>query len=422
MEKMIDTQMANAIEAMISAGRYNEAEAALRGAIKSNESDFRALAILSDFLRRDGRNADAAASYSKLVTLEPENHRYRLRLANLEFGLERYPAAIENFTIIASSNCDTSTKASALEMLSAAHFRQGRIKDALITIKLALDSAEPTEHCLRMICSMARLSVMANDLHAATEAQSKIFGMIGWGEALERGYNFTKELWFAGNVENFKYVKNALEMMPSASPRRILEIGSFQGMSACYIIDNWFKTQPGIIVCIDPDYQAEFRSNINRSTKPDCLVAVTARSQDALPIIAPGFDFVHIDGLHVAAQVLIDGILSAPLLKAGGYIVFDDYLKEDQSGLGQTVKKGADEFCRIAGNCIEVVKSNRQLICRLTRAVLVGEMIERTIETLRRQGCWLGHDDLRPSTYGSIAEFFTKESSSFESLFRIRWQ
>ena len=38
------------------------------------------------------------------------------------------------------------------------------------------------------------------------------------------------------------------------------------------------------------------------------------------------YDFIYIDGDHTNEGVFIDSVLSFPLLKNGGIIIFDDYL------------------------------------------------------------------------------------------------
>lgn len=38
------------------------------------------------------------------------------------------------------------------------------------------------------------------------------------------------------------------------------------------------------------------------------------------------FDLVYIDGSHYSHDVLSDAVLSFPLLKVGGHMLFDDYL------------------------------------------------------------------------------------------------
>lgn len=54
-------------------------------------------------------------------------------------------------------------------------------------------------------------------------------------------------------------------------------------------------------------------------------------SQNILPKLLAGggagyFDFIYIDGSHVAPDVLFDAVLSFQLLAKSGVIAFDDYL------------------------------------------------------------------------------------------------
>jgi len=43
-----------------------------------------------------------------------------------------------------------------------------------------------------------------------------------------------------------------------------------------------------------------------------------------LQLMNEHFDFIYIDGAHEAKFVIQDAVLALPLLKPGGYILFDD--------------------------------------------------------------------------------------------------
>jgi predicted O-methyltransferase YrrM len=65
-------------------------------------------------------------------------------------------------------------------------------------------------------------------------------------------------------------------------------------------------------------------------------------SGDVLRTLPPveTYDFIYVDGSHVAADVLTDAVLAWPLLKKRGLMAFDDYLwtlagaKHERPGIG----------------------------------------------------------------------------------------
>ena len=164
--------------------------------------------------------------------------------------------------------------------------------------------------------------------------------------APEAGYRFTNH-WFEDHS------RQAWDrLMPQLKPARVLEIGSFEGRSACYLIENAQRDElelhcidtwaggiehgPGGMAPADMgEVEARFRHNIGvaLASRSDRFQVVThkGRSDDSMArLLAQGrrgyFDFVYVDGSHQAADVLSDAVLAFPLLRTGGVMGFDDYL------------------------------------------------------------------------------------------------
>ena len=73
------------------------------------------------------------------------------------------------------------------------------------------------------------------------------------------------------------------------------------------------------------------------------------------------FDFIYVDGSHLAMDVLIDGVLAWPLLKPGGVMVFDDYrwkhTREEQDWPGRAV----DAFLQVFGHKCEILEKGKRV-------------------------------------------------------------
>ena len=155
--------------------------------------------------------------------------------------------------------------------------------------------------------------------------------------------------WFSGTIP----VWNAI--FDQHKPRNLLEIGSFEGRSACYIIEKCAAIIEGgaTLTCVDTwqgsvEHQsggpvASVMSEVERRFDHNTRIAlykasnrVTLRkvkqsSHDAMAtMIAAGqlqsFDLIYIDGSHEAPDVLADAVLAFQLLRPGGVMIFDDYL------------------------------------------------------------------------------------------------
>ena len=132
--------------------------------------------------------------------------------------------------------------------------------------------------------------------------------------------------------------------------KKILEIGSYEGASTCflietlslyhdsfeiYAIDTWdggveHKEMKINMKLVEERFHKNTSLAIKNSSKKIELKTFKDKSINALSKLITNqksnyFDFIYIDGSHMASDVLSDTILSFELLKINGIIGFDDY-------------------------------------------------------------------------------------------------
>lgn len=141
-------------------------------------------------------------------------------------------------------------------------------------------------------------------------------------------YDLTHDWW---SMRVAAWREHVVPRLPR--PFRWLEIGSFEGRSAVWMLDE--VMQPGdTITCVDvwlssfdgfssDNPESRFDSNVaGRAEKHKC------RSHDFLAKALAThrrFNGIYIDGDHLARVVLEDSVLAWRLLPVGGVIVWDDY-------------------------------------------------------------------------------------------------
>jgi predicted O-methyltransferase YrrM len=166
---------------------------------------------------------------------------------------------------------------------------------------------------------------------------------------LSEGYEFTND-WFAPHAGVWARI---LQAYP---PTRILEIGSYEGRSACFLVDTLAAERPIELHCVDtwqggvdndPAVMAEverrFDANLAaaraKAAQPVDFTKHKSLSHQALARLlvqgrAGTFDLVYVDGSHQAPDVLTDATMAFLLLRVGGVMIFDDYLWS-MEGLGR---------------------------------------------------------------------------------------
>ncbi len=187
------------------------------------------------------------------------------------------------------------------------------------------------------------------------------------------GFRFQAD-WFSWKIPSWENLFKRIAW-DSTTPKTIVEIGSFEGRSAVWMLQNLIAAPGSALHCIDPyaayreirdrDFEAirqNFLHNVNLTGKGDIVTLHRGQSFDKLvEIYATGIraDLIYIDGDHYAEAALADLVLSYKIAKPGALIICDDYLwsnPEDQAvDVLKTPKIAVDSFVNIHLPQIELI-------------------------------------------------------------------
>lgn len=205
-------------------------------------------------------------------------------------------------------------------------------------------------------------------------------------------YQFTKD-WF-------NWAPAVWEQLKPLLPERkmFLEIGSFEGRSTVWTVENMME-DGGELTAIDTWEGGEEHAEENMHSVEDRfdhnirlvqekfgfdrgedrykrhVWKIRGTSTNAIStLLAEGrpydqFDFIYIDGSHIAKDVLTDACMAWPLLKPKGIMVFDDYLWGDPRDVLHRPKVAIDAFINIFAEEVEVVHVGYQLAVRKKESV-----------------------------------------------------
>ena len=178
------------------------------------------------------------------------------------------------------------------------------------------------------------------------------------------GYSYTAD-YIGGNLENWTRILGPCGGRVVA----MLEIGSYEGRSTVWFLENILTHEDSEITCVDifsePRWELRFDHNIRISGLGGKVRKLKGRSEDVLPELPrAGYDVIYVDGSHQASAVLMDAVLSWTLLKPGGLLLFDDYLWEPEKQASQRPQMAIDVFLESFAGRFELVHQDYQVVIR----------------------------------------------------------
>jgi predicted O-methyltransferase YrrM len=205
--------------------------------------------------------------------------------------------------------------------------------------------------------------------------------------------DFKTEDWFHHHIRLWKDLYRDLAGRPNL---RFLEIGTWEGRSACWILENVLTHPTATLTCVDPfivtpehrsldlpvnfDYEAQFDRNIRALGRDDQVQKLPFSSRIALPNLeVESFDSIYVDGSHRATDTLTDIVLAWPLLRPGGLMIVDDYAMplltdwERPAGYGHP-REAVDAFLELFADEVNVLHHDFQLVVdKKRRGLRAGE-------------------------------------------------
>lgn len=187
--------------------------------------------------------------------------------------------------------------------------------------------------------------------------------------------------WFTGNVPVWNTILDHYKNKPGL---RFLEIGSFEGLSSVWLLENILTDNTSRLTCIDtfegsiehynhetykrllPSLYDVFMHNISRFQHK--TIVKRGKSQHIMKelyVQNEKYDFIYIDGDHVASSVIEDAVLAFSMLKVDGIMCFDDYDSSSNHADNLDLAQCAiDAFLKIYSRKIEVLHKGWQIVVK----------------------------------------------------------
>jgi len=186
------------------------------------------------------------------------------------------------------------------------------------------------------------------------------------------------------NLSNYRYTNdwfspcelknNLYRFVDTSAKRNMLEIGSYEGLSACFFSENFLDHPESTLICVDPfdlsdvttpltDMTKEnFLFNIRNSKNASKITLKDTYSNKFFPENKEKFDIIYIDGTHLEADIIHDMTEADKVLKSGGIMWMDDYMGGNIAN--GNIRKTMDGFVEENKARYQVIHKGYQLALR----------------------------------------------------------
>ncbi|HEX6100913.1 MAG TPA: class I SAM-dependent methyltransferase [Thermoanaerobaculia bacterium] len=252
--------------------------------------------------------------------------------------------------------------------------RAGELSDALA--RGAISVEEHNDQRFVMVMAMRRLIDGGCEDHAARMISRQMHDLYADNPPLPNPkYRFSYD-WVTPHTKEWEKDLQQFKGKPGV---RALEIGCFEGQSACWFLDNILTDPTSRLVCVDPFavpmatillrfFEARFDENVAASGAADRVQKLIGPSQVVVRTLQPvQFDFIYVDGSHKVGDVLQDAVLAWTVLRPGGVVMFDDYALVDDVSEGLMARapgRALDAFMSILGSSATLIRRDWQLVLR----------------------------------------------------------
>lgn len=244
------------------------------------------------------------------------------------------------------------------------------IKRQLLELKLMVASNAPAW----LILTHFRL----NYLHSLSFVRSDMKNEGELFRKFAQGLRLDND-WFTSNIPTWLMAFHK-QSYDKKTELNCLEIGSWQGQSAVFLLSYFEKAQ---LTCVDTwDGADEHKSGHETNTQILSKIEKTfdanlSKYRDRLTkykgtsyqyfndnFEKDMFDLIYIDGSHHSDDVVVDAIKSFEMLKVNGLIIFDDYFWKYYAKTMDNPCGAINSFIRLRHSQLEVICFDYQLVIR----------------------------------------------------------
>lgn len=338
-------------KALEQKGKINEALTCYEKASAGEKGLVVARYDLGDIYQRQGKLKQAATIYESILATQPEEARAQYKLGTVYLQQGNFESAIDAFR-------QTISKAPefpwAYSDLVKTFLRLGKWDEAISTCYAILNLVEEYPwvygHLGNALREKGRFIEAAANFQQACKHR-------GWSECVTKEYFFTQDI-FSYRLKTWSETLAAI----ANKPTQALEVGCYQGMSSCWMLDKILTNESSTLICFDNRFEQYFRENITKSGFESKVTCQEGNVQELLAnCTANSFDLINLqDRKKLSDYVAKNTELAWKLLKSGGLMIFNSYGWRNPKNPQQNPKAGIDSFLNSIPNHWQIVHRSPQ--------------------------------------------------------------
>ena len=332
-------------KALQQVGKIDEAVECYQKAIAGGEGIVAAFFDLGEIYLKQRKLKEARAIYERILAAEPTEARASYKLGTIHLQQRSFEQAIEYFRQTIKNAPDFPW---AYRDLVKTFLILQKWDEAISTCYAILNLVEEYpwvySYLGNALREKGRLPQAAGNFQKACEHR-------GWKRCVLNDYFFTSDVFthrISMWAKHFKPLKGAIA---------VLEVGCYQGMSACWILDEMLSNRESTLTCIDSNFEPQFKQNIFKTGSESKVTFLEGNIHQLMADCTPNsFDLINLqDRCKLSQHVEENTRLAWELLKPGGFMVFSSYGWLNLSDVRQNPKVGIDRF-------LDSVKDRWQLV------------------------------------------------------------
>jgi tetratricopeptide (TPR) repeat protein/predicted O-methyltransferase YrrM len=347
-------------KAFESQGKIQEAIVCYQRATSGASGLLAANYDLGEIWLRQGKLDSAKTCYETILAAEPNEARAQYKLGTIHLEAQRFDEAIDCFR----------------QTIKIAPEFPWAYRDLVKTFLLLKKWDEAIATCYAIINLVeaypwvyVQLGNALREKGRVAEAAAnfqKACSTRGWQECSTNNYFFTQDIF------SYRIPIWEAYLQPRIEPGSIaaLEVGCYQGMSACWLLDKILTHPDSQLTCVEETFDRKFNENIAKTKFENKVTYLSGDvSQNLASLTSDSLNLIILqDKYKLSDRVEQNTALAWKLLKVDGLLVFNDYGWTNPAYPEQNPQLGIDRFLSSISGKWELVhqalQAYQMIVCK----------------------------------------------------------